>query len=103
MPKIPTSWKSFESRIAKVFGGVRRGADYRGSAGGKNDVIHPHWSIECKLLGAPTYGAMLAACRQAEAAAEPLQEPVAVVKRKNALDNDSLVIMRLEEFKKWRL
>ncbi len=106
MPKrrIPATWKAFELRIAEVFGGERRGA-YTGSNGeGKSDVIHHHYSIECKLLGAPTYGAMLAACRQAEANAEtPLHEPVAVIKRKNARLKDALVVMRLETFRDWRL
>jgi len=46
---------------------------------------------------------MLSACLQAEAAAEPHQEAVAVVKKKHARNRDALVVMRLEEYKKWRL
>lgn len=97
------SWKAFERRIAKIFGGQRRGAETRGERGGKTDVIHEHYAIECKLLGAPGYQAMLDACRQAEANADPGQEPVAIVKRKNKLDADALVVMRLETFRDWRL
>ena len=105
MAKIPTSWKSFERRIAKRLGGQRRGA-HTGSGGkgtGKTDVIHDHFAIECKLLGAPTYSAIVAACKQAEDAAEEGQEPIAIVKRKSAQDNDALVCMRLETFTAWRI
>ena len=97
------AWKAWERAVARIFGGTRRGADTRGERGGKTDVIHDHFAIECKLLGAPTYSAMLAACRQAEENAGPLQEPVAVVKRKNARARDALVVMRLETFAEWRL
>lgn len=101
--KHGTGWKAFERRIAEVFGGERRGA-YTGANGqGKTDVIHDHFAIECKLLGAPGWAHMLAAAKQAEANAEPGQEPVAVVKRKNARDSDTLVVMRLETFREWRL
>ena len=103
MAKIPTSWKSLERRVAHYFGGQRRGADYGDSRGGKNDIIHPHFSIEVKLLGAPRYQQMVDACKQAEAAAEPHQEPIAVVKRKSARDMDALVCMRLETFLEWRV
>lgn len=107
-------WKAFERRIAKVFGGKRRGADYRDQEGGKDDIIHPHWAIECKLLGRPSFAGMQAACRQAEAASRiphpgenlllfRAREPVAVIKKKGARDNDALVVMRLETFKEWRL
>ena len=104
MSRNPHTWKDFERRIAAIFGGKRRGAYVANEEGGKSDIIHPHYSIECKLLGAPTYSAMLAACRQAEDNADsPLHEPVAVVKRKNARMKDSLVVMRLETFREWRL
>jgi hypothetical protein len=97
------SWKAFERRIAKVFGGERRGADYGDGRGGKNDIIHPHWSVECKLLGRAGYADLLKAVRQAELASEDGQEPVAVVKLKNQHDADALVVYRLETFRAWRL
>ena len=97
------AWKNFERRIASEFGGVRRGPDTRGEGGGKTDIIHPYFAIECKLLGAPSYADMLAACRQAEKNAERGQEPVAVIKRKNKSMEDTPVIYRLPVFKAWRL
>lgn len=96
------AWKAFERRCAKVFGGERRGADYRGFAGGKNDIIVDGWSIECKLLSRPSYGAMFQAILQAENARESENDiPIAIVKKKGARDANSLVCMRLEEFEKW--
>ena len=99
------AWKAFERRIAAVFGGKRRGADTRDERGGKTDVIHPYWAIECKLLGAPTFSAMKNACIQAETNAAENQEPVAIIKRKSqgSSDDDALVVMRLGTFKEWRL
>ena len=97
------SWKAFERRIAKAFGGTRRGADFRDARGGKNDVIHDVYSIECKLLGRPSFSQLLLACIQAEKAADPLQEPVAVVKRLRDRDNDALVCMRLKTFLEWHI
>ena len=52
------AWKAFERRIASVFGGKRRGADTSDDRGGKTDVIHPFYAIECKLLGAPSFMSM---------------------------------------------
>jgi hypothetical protein len=95
------SWKAFERRIAKRFGGKRRGADYGGFAGGTNDIICEGFSVECKLYKRPSYGMMVDACFQAEAAREKFTDAaVAVVKKKGARDNDALVIMRLEEFER---
>lgn len=97
------AWKAWERTVAGFFGGTRRGPDTRGIDGGKTDVIHPHFAIECKLLGAPSYSDLLAACRQAEENAQPGQEPVAVVKRKNKRVEDALVVYRLPVFRDWRL
>ncbi len=97
------AWKAFERAVAAIFGGERRGPDTRGVESGKTDVIHSHFAIECKLLGAPGWSQILAATKQAEVNAEPGQEPIAVVKRKNARMADTLVVMRLERFREWRL
>lgn len=97
------AWKAFERRVAAVFGGRRRGADTRGADGGKTDVVHDHYAIECKLLARPTYSDMRGAVAQAERNASPGQEPIAIVKRKNFADDDALVIMRLATFREWRL
>lgn len=95
------AWKAFERRVARIFGGVRRGCDVRGPDGGKSDVIAPGWAIECKLLSRPGYADLLAAASQAEAAAKPDEIPVAIVKKKRADDVDALVVLRLETFCEW--
>ena len=100
MSKPPASWKNFELRLAKVFGGKRRGAYTSDGTSGKSDIIKDGWSIEAKLLKRPTYQQMFDACLQAERNAESIMDiPIAVVKKSGARDNDSLVIMRLETFK----
>jgi hypothetical protein len=96
------AWKAFERRIAKFFGCKRRGADYGGAEGGKDDLTHAHYAVECKLLSRPSFQAMLSAARQAEGSARG-REPVAIIKRKNDLDADALVVMRLETFRQWRV
>jgi len=97
------AWKQFERVMAAIYGGIRRGADFGGGpkGDGKTDVIHPFWAIECKLLGAPSFSAMLAACRQAEKNAEPGQCPIAVIKRKNQRVENTLVVMRLPVHIEW--
>jgi hypothetical protein len=96
-----TAWKAFERRIARVFGGTRRGA-YTGSNGqGRSDIICPGYSVECKLLSRPSFADLLAAAQQAEANADPDCIPVAVVKRKGDLDRHAVVVMRLETFRDW--
>ena len=95
------SWKAWERRVAKLFGGQRRGADYGDSRGGKNDIIVAGFSIEVKLLKRPTYQQMFDACVQAESSAENIIDiPIAIVKKnKQGLkDKDALVVMRLETF-----
>ncbi len=97
------AWKAFERAIAAVFGGVRRGADFRRrEGGGKSDVIHDNWSIECKLSARPTYSLIYGACLQAERQAEhEFQCPVAVVKKTRVPMRNALVVMRLETFREW--
>jgi hypothetical protein len=98
------SWKAFERRIAKLFGCKRRGPLFRTEHGGTDDLTHDFWAVECKLLSVPTFGEMQAACRQAEAAAGVgNRQPIAIVKKKGAADEDALVVMRLAAFKAWHL
>ncbi len=94
------SWKAFERRIAKAVGGKRRGADYRNreGSGGKDDIIHEDLSPECKLLKSVSYCDLLAAAKQAERNCPAGKVPIAIVKKKGALDADALVVMRLETF-----
>lgn len=92
-------WKQFERRVAKLFGAKRRGASTgNGHDGGKTDVIHPRFGIECKLLGRPAWSHFLAAVRQAEENMELGQIPIAVVKKTRARDEDTLVVLRLAIF-----
>ena len=65
-------------------------------------MVHDHYAVECKLLGRPGYQHLLDAAKQAEENAESHQEPIAIVKRKNACDQDALVVMRLPVFLDWR-
>ena len=91
------SWKAWERRTAKWFGGKRRGPVL--GMLHPNDVIVDGWSIECKLLARPSFGEMLAAAIQAENAKEHSDDiAVAIVKRKHDLDENALVIMRKQEF-----
>ena len=46
-------WKAFERRVAKAVGGKRRGPNF---TDGRDDVIHPLFSIECKLLSRVVLG-----------------------------------------------
>ena len=68
MKRHSATWKAFELRVAKWFGGQRRGADFQRLGLGQNDVIKEGFSIECKLLKRPSFGEILAATKQAEAA-----------------------------------
>ena len=95
------SWKAWERRVAKYFGGQRRGADYGDRRGGKNDIIVAGFSIECKLLKRPTYKQMFDACIQAETNSENIIDiPIAVVKKnlQGLKDKVALVVMRLGTF-----
>ena len=107
MGKPPTSWKAFERRVCRMFGGDRRGAYTSDGVKGKSDCKDtPGFSIECKLLKRPTFGQMESACRQAETNADNATDiPVAIVKKngRGIPDNNALVIMRLETFKEFFL
>lgn len=96
------SWKNFELRISKIFGGKRRGAYTSDGESGKTDVIVDGFAIECKLLKRPTFQQMFSACLQAERNAEKITDiPIAIVKKnhQSVKDKDALVIMRLETFR----
>jgi hypothetical protein len=97
--KPPTTWKGWERRVAKLFGGVRRGADYGGYSGGKNDVILSGYSIEVKLLSSPHWGDLVSAVAQAQAAKEHEDDiPLVVIKKLGSPDTSALVIMSVGDF-----
>lgn len=100
MPKPPSSWKAWETRVARIFGGKRRGAYVSNGKSGKSDIIKDGWSIEVKLNKRPHFQMIFDACKQAEINAEnPLDIPVAVIKKLYTKDDDALVVMRLETFR----
>ena len=98
------SWKAFERRLSKMFpNGKRRGADYGDSKGGKSDRSCDGGSPELKLLGKPSFSAILSAIAQAKRNCEDDKVPIAIVKRKKMKDMDSVVCMDLETFRDWFL
>lgn len=93
------AWKAYERRLAAMFGGTRRGADFGSIKGGKNDLICPGWSIECKLWSKPRWAAIVEDVKKAENRRDqPSDIPLAIMKRKGDDDKDSIVAMRLETF-----
>ncbi len=85
------SWKAFERRVAKKIGGRRTGV-----LGGE-DVEHPRWSIECKLLQfLPKW--LTEIMKQAEDNCPTGKIPLAVVKQKYDNDEDAYVILRSKNF-----
>lgn len=97
------SWKQFERRIARRFGGRRRGAQTSRDGEGLSDCVGtPGFSIECALGRKYTsYAAILAKCQQAERAAADGEIPIAVIKAPRVRDTSTLVAMRLPEFLAW--
>ena len=112
------AWKQLERRIAKMFGGKRRGPDFGGKDGGKNDIIAEGWSIEVKLRSRPSWTVVKEAVAQAEKAADVEcvhdnlvgaghlssfigEIPIAIIKQKYMNDGDAIVAMRLETFMEW--
>lgn len=101
MARQSQAWKKWESFLATLLGGKRRGAQTSWGGEGLSDVIHPFWSIEAKLLSSPHYGQIKDACRQAETSAKEGQCPIAIIKKKGENWQEALVVMRLEEFHSW--
>ena len=100
-------WKQYERRIAKRFGLKRRGADFRGPGGGKDDAValpgEPEsvYSLEMTLQKVLSYIQLLAKCYQAEANASSGKVPLVIAKQARQRDRDSLVVMRLETFEEF--
>lgn len=89
------AWKQFERRVAKIFGGVRRGPT--GDDG--PDILTDAWSIQCKLrksIPAWLHSALWNAVRGATGE----QIGFAVIKRsgRGYTDDDALVVLRLADF-----
>lgn len=96
------AWKEFERRVARSFGGTRRGPDTRNSmsGGGKNDITNtPCWSIECKKYKQPFWGTVIGALAQAKQAREYESDiPTAVIAKKQQPYDLSIVCITLKDF-----
>lgn len=93
--KNKNTWKDHERRIAKRLGGQRIPvADKRSST----DVLHPLFSIECKLRKSlPKL--LQSAMKQAEDAHQD-KMPIAVLHETGQLSDDDFVVVRLSDFEK---
>jgi hypothetical protein len=101
----PSTWKKVELKIASYIPGAkRRGADYGGKSGGKNDLIidgqYANLSVEIKHNQAPTWGLFCKALDQARAANSENGVPIVVVHKAGDRIDNSLVLMRLSDFSK---
>lgn len=97
-----SAWKAWEREVAKRLGGVRRGPDTRGPEGGKTDIVHPVFAIECKHIARPSFVHFITAIRQAEANAQPHHRLcLAAIHRKGDDYSDGLVVMRIGDVADW--
>ena len=97
------AWKKFERRVARAFGGERRGPDNSDGRRGKTDTIGtPGFAIECGLGRTyTTYAAIRRKVEQCERNANPDEMPIAVLKAPGLHDANALVVMRLPTFLEW--
>lgn len=99
MSKHP-GWKKFEGRVAKWWGpkARRRGADFRGKAAGKDDLVGTEpFSVEVTVQRRLTFGELIRKCKQSEKNADG-KIPIVVAKLSGAHDAHALVIMRATTF-----
>ena len=98
------AWKKYERWVGYELGGKRRGADYRGESGGKNDLLVPGLSGECKLLKAPSVADIRDAWKQAlEARGLEDEIPVAFVAKKGSPYEHSLAVLSLWDLQRMLL
>ena len=83
------SWKQFERRIAKRLDGRRVGIL------GKEDIEHPLFSIECKLLKELPKG-LTEPYKQAEKNCPAGKIAIVCMKEKKKQDGNALIIMSFE-------
>ena len=90
------AWKAFERRVAGLLGGRRLGPT--GDDG--PDVVTSWLSVQCKLrTSVPAW--ILDAVDNARRGADTDRLGVAIIKRKNTLDRDSLVVLTLGDWIDW--
>jgi hypothetical protein len=103
---LDKAWKAYERRVSSDFpDGTRTGPNFRNPDGGGNNDIKTSapFGVEIKLLSQPTYSLMTEACRQVERNSKPHQTPIAIIKKKQAPDDDALVVMLYSTWKEWYL
>ncbi len=96
------AWKKFERYVAKKLGGHRRGPDYGSKDGGRDDVVHDAFAIECKLRKVVHWADSIDALDQArQSDRNGSKLPLAVLKRKSHRLSDAIVCIRLDDFASW--
>lgn len=89
---VDTFYKAYERRVCRAFGGNRRGADYGGKDGGKNDCKCVGFSVEIKCWSKPTFKAIEEDIRKAGERKQVKSDiPVSVMKRKGDPDANAIV------------
>lgn len=92
-----STWKAAERQIARLINGQR--VPVTGRAG-QPDIRHPWLSVEVKhRRRLPQW--LLTALAQAEQAATPGQLPLVVLHQHGERYGDSLVVLRLLDFREW--
>lgn len=93
------TWKAVERAIAKLLGGKRRGADFRGVDAGKTDIILPGYALEVKHSKRPTWTLVRQVLEQAERNRSSPEDISAGIIHPAGWDYvNSFVIIRLETF-----
>ena len=99
MGKLPNTWKKLETRIATYLGGQRVPVTGR-QRGSAPDIEHDWLSIEVKHRRTiPAW--IIDAMAQAEASQRDGQLPVTILHGHRMPVGESLVIMRLADFRDW--
>lgn len=93
-------WKSVESYYCASLGGKRRGADYGGADGGKNDCICEKYSVEIRHRQKVSFREIVEQVNKAVERAEDGQTPLHIVHTPGTKLDDGLVVMRFSDFLK---
>jgi hypothetical protein len=97
MPRT-TTWKHAERKLAAYVGGERAPINGRGNA---PDIEHPWLSIECKHRQTVP-GWIKSALRQAELGNVTGDKlPVALIHEAGSRYEESLVVLKLSDFRAW--
>jgi len=91
-------WKAIELMICRIFGGERAGKEGRHGCDCKDTG---HYAVQVKHRTCPKW--LIDAMEQTIRDAEEGQLPVLVLHPKGANIHDSIVMIRLSEFREWHL